>query len=161
MFTFCFTLAPTHQDGLIWAHICRGYSSGFSIACHVALASWFSHRVSRCLDAFYPDHLCSAQPCGLVSDYNPGWSQTRHSVSSFSIAFVDSCQPPSLLIPVTFTHSIATFHTHPQFNLSQNSPPLPTLRAVHLGPSGVALIHPSPFLHLPPTHCLFRSGPSI
>ena len=99
MFTFCFTLARTHQDGLIWAHIRRGYSSGqLHSSCTSILV------FSRGFTKPYPDYLCFPQPCGLVSDYNPGWSHTRHSVSPFSLTFVDSCQPPSLPITVYTLH---------------------------------------------------------
>ena len=111
-----------------------------------------------------PDHLCFPQPCGLVSDYNPGWSHTRHSVSPFSLAFVDPCQPPSLLITVCnciapFSH-LPSVHLPAYFTPTRYAPgrpfravwsgfvssltppppppPLPLpLRAVHLGPSGV------------------------
>ena len=112
-----------------------------------------------------PDHLCFPQPCGLVSDYNPGWSHTRHSVSPFSLAFVDPCQSPSLLITVSnciapFSH-LPSVHLPAYFTPTRYAPgrpfravwsgfvsslppppppphPLPLpLRAVHLGPSGV------------------------
>ena len=51
MFTFCLTLARTHQDGLIWAHIRRGYSSGFSVAYqlhqHFGFLTGFHEALSR------------------------------------------------------------------------------------------------------------------
>ena len=112
MFTFCLTFARNHQDGRIWAPFRRGYSSGFTVAFQLHQHFGFLMGFTKPC----PDHLCFLQPCGLASDYNPGWSHTRHSVSPFSLAFVDPCQPPSLLI--TVSNCIA-----PLFPLTLSSPP--------------------------------------
>lgn len=51
MFTFCLTLAHNHQDGRIWAHIRRGYSSGFTVAFqlhqHFGFLMGFHEALSR------------------------------------------------------------------------------------------------------------------